>query len=157
VSSASTAPNYDPLPDPSDFLDDPSGSRESVDPRIQPRFRVVERKAAAPGRRRRRSNPLHRTLALAAIPALCLLVYVSFWTLAMRGGYYKNKVVTQIRALRVENDDLEAQKRSLQSPRRILTRAQHELEMRSADRPEFSRLPTPEHVAQSEGQRSPQD
>ena len=53
--------------------------------RYEPRFRVVTRKplvSAQPVL----SNPLPRTSLLAAIPALCLLVYVLFWTLAMRGG-----------------------------------------------------------------------
>jgi hypothetical protein len=110
--------------------------------RYQPRFRVVARKAPV----RRRSpllNPVYRTVALAVFPALFLLVYVLFWTLAMRGGYYKGQLQARLDALRIEQAELQVEKRRLQSPGLILHRAGKELGMQPAGNREYARVSDP--------------
>jgi hypothetical protein len=115
----------------------------------RPRFRVVTRRplAAAPAR----VSPAHRASLYAAVPALCLLVYVLFWTMAMRGGYYRDQIREQIQALKIEQAELEAEKRRLQLPGYILSRAAQELQMEPAGRREFTELPAPEQVAVGRG------
>jgi hypothetical protein len=119
--------------------------------RPEPRFRVVTRKPTGCGgflpRRRSRLNPLPRTLLISAFPALALMVYVMFWTLAVRGGFYKSELQTQLKNVRIEQAELQATKRRMQSPGLILERAA-QLGMQPAVRREFARLPVPQQVAQ---------
>ncbi|HEU4753875.1 MAG TPA: hypothetical protein VFU47_12275 [Armatimonadota bacterium] len=107
--------------------------------RYEPRFRVVTRKSLAP-RRRPLINPLHRALFVGAVPALFLLVYVMFWTLAMRGGYYKAQLQSRIKETMVVQAELRAEKRRLQSPGPIMLRAQSELGMVPAGERQFVRV-----------------
>lgn len=112
----------------------------------QPRFRVVTRKPLAPAAPVRVS-PTHRASFLAAFPALCLLVYVLFWTLAIRGGYYRDQLQGRIGQLRVEQAELQAEKLLLQSPGHILERARNELGMQAALDTEYARISTPRTLA----------
>jgi hypothetical protein len=108
--------------------------------RYEPRFRVVTRKPLRTPRKSASTAPLHRTLLFAAVPALCLLVYVLFWTMAIRGGFYRDQLQTQIQALREERQYLEAGKRAAQASGPILERARV-LGMRPPDRKLFFQLP----------------
>jgi hypothetical protein len=114
--------------------------------RYEPRFRVVQRKSLVP-RRRPLINPLHRALAFAAVPTLLLMVYVMFWTLAMRGGYYKAQLQSRIQETLVVQAELKAEKRKRQSPGPILHRAAAELGMVPAAQREFVRVAAPKTTA----------
>jgi hypothetical protein len=87
-----------------------------------PRFRVVTRKPLvnAPGRRK---PAAHHSLAMAVVPGIGLLIYVMFWTLALRGGYYKAQLQTQLAEIRTERRELAAEKRRLQAPGPLSQRA----------------------------------
>jgi len=104
---------------------------------------VVQRKSPAPAPRRPPTGSVSRIFALAGIPALLLLAYVLFWTLNMRGAYYRDQLQAQIKALRVERMDLEAEKRRRQSPGQNLARAKAELGMVPAREREFARVSPP--------------
>lgn len=119
----------------------------------QPRFRVVTRKPLAPPTPTRVSST-HRTSLVAAIPAVCLLVYVTFWTLAIRGGYYRDQLQDQLHGLMVEQAELQADKLGEQSPGKILSRA-GALGMQAAMDTEFARLPAPAPVAKSPAPEKP--
>jgi hypothetical protein len=121
--------------------------------RYQPRFRVVTRKplVKAPPIR---VSPVHRASLLAILPALCMLFYVLFWTLAIRGGYYRDQLQSRIREARMERSSLEAEKRGLQSPGYVLERAAKQLGMRPAERRQYARSPVAQQVAQRSGQRT---
>lgn len=128
--------------------DDPHGPRAaplSEQMRPEPRFRVVTRKPLVRHIRRVANDSLQRNLIAAAFPVLCLLVYVMFWTLAMRGGYYRDQLREQIRNIRIERAELEAEKLRLQSPQAVLDRAAKELGMVPAEQREFARLETGAH------------
>ncbi len=123
----------------------PESAPSSEQSRYRPRFRVVTRRPLpAPPLP---ADPMHRATLVAAVPALCLLAYVLCWTLAMRGGYYREQIRTEIQALRIEQAELEAEKRRLQSPGYILQRAAAELKMQPASVREFSELPGNQTVA----------
>jgi hypothetical protein len=109
--------------------------------RYEPRFRVVTRKPLPPAAPRRTVNPIHSTLALAMIPAAFMLAYILFWTMAMRGGYYKDRLVKRMQKLQIEQAELEAEKHSLQSPGPNLWRARNELGMVPADSFEYRKAP----------------
>src|SRR5688572_14745110 len=66
-----------------------------------PRFRVVTRKPLPPPSLRR-ANPVRSTLFFAAVPAVCLLAYVLFWTMAIRGGYVRDQLRRDIEDMRIE-------------------------------------------------------
>ena len=74
---------------------------------------------------------------MAVAPGICLLVYVMFWTLALRGGYLKDKLQRQVTDLRAEQRELEAEKRRLQAPGLVAQRAKLELRMGPAERTEY--------------------
>lgn len=101
-----------------------------------PRFRVVTRKPLvnAPGRRKRAT---HHTLAMAVVPGIGLLIYVMFWTLALRGGYYKDQLQAQLTEIRTERRELAAEKRRLQAPGLVAQRAKNELGMERPDRVDY--------------------
>ncbi len=124
----------------------PSSPPASEQSRYEPRFRVVTRKPIRTPRKRASAAPLPRTLLLAAVPALCLLVYVLFWTMAIRGGFYRDQLQAQIQALREERAYLEAGKRAAQAPGPILERARA-LGMRAPDRKLFYQLPAGQDAA----------
>ena len=120
--------------------------------RYRPRFRVVARKPL-PTAQPVRVSPVHRASLLAALPALCLLVYVLCWTLAMRGGYYRDQLRGQIDELMIQQRELQAEKRRLQSPGYILQRAEQDLGMREPEDRLFHKLPSTERIAQRVGER----
>jgi hypothetical protein len=109
--------------------------------RYEPRFRVVTRKSMVPKRKPAKGGSLSRLLLLTVVPAFGLVVYVLFWTLAMRGGYYKNTLEAQIKQLRIEHAELQAEKRRHQSPAIVLEFAAKELKMQPASRRQFAELP----------------
>lgn len=109
--------------------------------RYEPRFRVVTRKPLAPPAPRRKVNPIHSTLLLGMIPAAFMLVYILFWTMAMRGGYYKDRLANRLQRLQIEQAELEAEKHRLQSPGPTLWRAKNELGMQPADDFEYRKAP----------------
>ena len=109
--------------------------------RYEPRFRVVTRKSLVPARKRAAGSSLPRTLLFSVVPGLGLVAYILFWTLAMRGGYYKDHLKTELKDLRIEHLELQAEKRRHQSPAVILDYAGKELGMRPADRRQFAELP----------------
>jgi hypothetical protein len=117
--------------------------------RYEPRFRVVKRRSLVTPRRKPTGSPLQRALLLGAFPALCLLVYVFFWTLTMRGAYYRAELQHQIQEIKLEQAELEAAKRELQSPALIFARATKELGMQPPAQREFARLPVPQHMARA--------
>ena len=108
--------------------------------RAEQRFRVARQKPFVKHLRRAGKNPFHRNLALAALPALLLLVYVLFWALAIRGGYYRQQIRGQIDDARILRAELEEQKQRLQSPDAVLGRAVKELGMQPAQQREFARI-----------------
>lgn len=124
---------------------DPTPTSESG--RYEQRHRVVLRRSSAP-RPARRVRPLQGVSVLAVIPGLFLLVYVLFWVLAMRGGYYRDNLNNRIRAVRIEQADLDAEKRRLQAPTYILQRAAQELGMQPAVAREYEREREPQQFAQ---------
>ena len=67
-----------------------------------------------------------------AVPAFLLVFYVALWTAAMRAGYHKQRLTSRISQLTIENNSLQAQMRSLQSPRWVHARAA-QLGMHPAD------------------------
>ena len=101
---------------------DPSAPVE-VEPEVRQRFRPVPRRGVMATAREAASGSVHFTLAAAAIPAVCLLVYVIFWTLAMRGGYYRAQLQTQLRHEQVVRAELEAQLNQKRAPVLIAKRA----------------------------------
>lgn len=109
--------------------------------RYTPRFRVVTRRPMVAEPRGDGGGSLSHSLFVAAVPVLCLLVYVLFWTMTMRGSYYREQLQGEIRTLRLEQAELEAEKRRLQSPALIFQRAARELGMQSAQQREFAQLP----------------
>jgi cell division protein FtsL len=100
--------------------------------------------------RRGQVSPLRRAVMLAGVPVLFLVLYVSLWTVAMRGGYQKNRLTTQIRALEIENDSLQAEVRGLQSPARILQEAS-KMQMERAADIKFVEIPVASRFAKSQG------
>lgn len=143
--SASATQEAGPVLEVKERLDD-GRKPASEHARYQPRFRVVTRKPLA-GRQRPSGSPFHRTLLLALVPTSCLVTYVFFWTLTMRGAYYRDQLQDEVRHLRIEQADLEAEKRRLQSPRMILERAASELDMQPALTREFAQIPVPTKLA----------
>lgn len=135
---ASAARKFDPTPEES-FPHDPGPASEQA--RYEPRFRVVTRAPLAAPRRRRRTQSVQRSIFLVAVPGFMLLVYVAFWALAMRGGYYRDQLLAQRKSLRIEQSELEAEKRRLQSPQFVLDRARTELGMQPAEQRQFAQLP----------------
>jgi hypothetical protein len=114
--------------------------------RYEPRFRVVARKPPAAARRRASERALGRGVLLSAGTAVVLVLYVLAWTFAMRGAYLRDQYQAQIRAAEIEQRDLMAEKRKLQSPGSILARARLK-GMHAAGRPEFVQVPTAQRVA----------
>lgn len=105
-------------------------------PRARPATATPSRSSTAPIRRtvrRNRTSPFRRALLIAGLPALGLVVYVGLWTGAMRGGYTRNRLESQIRSLAIENNSLQAEVRRLQSPSRIFTEASQLGMQRPAD------------------------
>jgi hypothetical protein len=115
---------------------------DSEHSRYRPQYRVVTRKPLVAAPKPRGGRPHQRTVLLSLVPAVCLLVYVAFWVLAMRGGYYRDHLQAQINGMKLEQAELQAEKRRLQSPGTILQRADTELGMKAADRREFARVPS---------------
>ena len=95
-------------------------------------------------------SPLRRAVMVAGVPVLFLVLYVSLWTVAMRGGYQKNRLTAQIRTLEVENDSLQAEVRGLQSPARILQEA-GKMQMERAADIKFVDVPVASRFAKSQG------
>ncbi|MFN3650018.1 MAG: hypothetical protein ACK47B_10605 [Armatimonadota bacterium] len=91
--------------------------------RYEPRFRVVTRKSLVAPRPYARTVSAQRMVLLVAVPGVCLVLYVMFWTMAMRGGYLRGELERQIREARVERASLEAEKQRLQSSELILEKA----------------------------------
>lgn len=116
--------------------------------RYRPRFRVVTRRPLAVARRTG-SRLADSPWLLAILPGLCLLTYVVFWTLNLRGAYYREQLQQQIAAARIEQAELEAEKRRLQAPALVLDRAARELGMQPASRREFARLPVAQRLARN--------
>jgi hypothetical protein len=115
------------------------------------RFRVIVRRPLPPPYRLRRAAPRHplkRALAIAGVPAVLLITYVALWTVAMHGGYYKQSISSRIEALQIENDNLQAHLRQLQSPRQILAKARM-MGMKPAEAIEFVEATTVQRVAQT--------
>ena len=108
--------------------------------RYEPRFRVVTRRPLAS--RPIRVNSAQRTAIFAAVPAFLLLVYVLFWTMAMRGSYYHQQLQARSDELRIEQRELLAEKRRLTSPAHVLDAAA-QLGMAPAMQREFAQV----HVA----------
>jgi hypothetical protein len=129
-----------------DYRSAPRSVPSSEDAPYEPRYRVVARKPLVAARRRSAARRSHPPLLLVAIPGVCLLAYVLFWTLAMRGGYYRDQIRAEIKTLQIEQAELEAEKRRLQSPGFILHRAA-EIGMQRAEQREFAQLPAPQQVA----------
>ena len=113
----------------------------------QPRFRVVKRKSLVRSRRRVPGGVLPGPLILAIVPALCLMVYVLFWTLNVRGGYYKAELQGRLRMVKIEQEELRAEKFRRQSPGRIFAGAV-ELKMQPAQERQIVQLPVPQQMAQ---------
>jgi hypothetical protein len=118
----------------------PHSAPPSESMRPEPRFRVVTRKPL-PAQRRRVGSPVQRVALVAAVPAVFLVVYILFWTMAVRGGYYKNQLEDRIAKLKIEQSELEAEKRRQQAPVVILPRAEKQLGMRPAEERRFAQLP----------------
>lgn len=127
----------------------PTPSAVSENQRYEPRFRVVVRKPLPSASSTSARWATRRAMLLGAFPAICLLVYVIFWTLTARGAFYRDQLQSEIQSLRVEQGELQAERRRLQSPGLILGRARDELGMQPAAMRDFARLPVPEHVAQN--------
>jgi hypothetical protein len=107
--------------------------------RPEPRFRVVTRKPL-PALPSRRPNAVRNALFTAAAPCAFLLVYVMFWTMAIQGGFQRDRIQAEIARLKVEQMDLRAAKTGLTSPNSILVRA-GQLGMEPAPKKLFARLP----------------
>jgi hypothetical protein len=95
--------------------------------------------------RREQPGPLRRAVVLTGLPVLCLVLYVGLWTMAVRGGYHKNRLAGRIRALQVENSSLQAEVRRLQSPARIFAEASG-LELQQATDMRFVTVPLAKRV-----------
>jgi hypothetical protein len=102
-----------------------------------PRFRVVTRKPLPP-QSLRRANPVRRTLFFAAVPAVCLLAYVLFWTMAIRGGYVRDQLRREIEDMRIEQAELRAAKLTSQAPGTIFASATA-LGMKPAEDKQYTR------------------
>ena len=105
--------------------------------RPEPRFRVVTRKPLPP-LSPKRGNPVRNTLLFAAIPACCLLAYVVFWTLAIRGGYVRDQLRREIEEVRIEQAEFRAEKLMHQAPGTIFASAAA-LGMRPADKKQYTK------------------
>ena len=107
--------------------------------RYEPRFRVVTRKPLV-----KQLSPaarsIQRSVALPVMIAAFLMVYVLFWTLNMRGAYYRDQLSRQIRMTRIEQAELEADKRRQQAPGTIFQRAAA-FGMRPPEHTEFAQVP----------------
>jgi hypothetical protein len=101
-----------------------------------PRFRVVTRKPLPPSPRR--PNPVRSTLFFAAVPAVCLLAYVLFWTMAIRGGYVRDQLRRDIEEIRIEQAELRAAKLTSQAPGTIFASASA-LGMKPAEDKKYTR------------------
>jgi hypothetical protein len=123
-----------------DYLDwdEDSGSGSGSGPRgpraggYEQRFRVLVRRDS-PASKRRMSESLPVAFLVAIVPTTLLLGYVLSWTLAMRAGFYRNDLNTRLENTKIEQAELLAQKRQLQSPGYILGRAQ-QMGMQKAER-----------------------
>jgi len=115
----------------------------------EPGFRIVVHKPMRPTPRRRTSQVRNVTV-LAAVPACFLILYVFFVTAAVKGGYYKSSLQTQLENLRVEQADLDAELRRLQAPGVIFSRAER-LGMRTAEERQYVRAPREARPPQPEG------
>ncbi len=104
---------------------------------FQPRFRVVVRRAAMATAKQATTGSLHFPVALAAIPVVCLLVYIMFWTLSMRGGFYRSQLERQIQHERVVRAELEAELNRKRAPGLIGVRAK-QLDMVRPERRVFA-------------------
>lgn len=106
--------------------------------RYEPRFRVVTRKPLV--KHALPSRSVQRSMVAPVAAASCLMVYVLFWTLNMRGAYYRDQLGRQIREARIEQAELEADKRRLQAPGSIFQRAAS-MGMGRPEHTEFAQLP----------------
>lgn len=120
--------------------------------RVTPKHRVVlQQPVGAPARRRQRS---FSGLTLMVITAgLLLLVYVLFWVLALRGGYYREELRERVAQARLDQAELAAEKNRLRSTGLILRRAATELGMSPAADREYQRLPQARQVAREAASR----
>ena len=100
-----------------------SGPPKVEQARYQPRFRVVTRRALDATARSAASPSLHFPVALAVIPTACLLVYLVFWTLAMRGGFYQGQLQAQLEHERIVRLELEADLNRKRAPAWVAPRA----------------------------------
>lgn len=98
----------------------PRGPRSTAYDR---RFRVVVRRDSAASKRRM-SDSLPFAFLAAVVPTTLLLVYVLSWTLAMRAGFYRNELNQRLEIAKIEQAELLAKKRQLQSPGYIQARAE---------------------------------
>jgi cell division protein FtsL len=90
--------------------------------------------------RLRRTGPVHPlrcALLYTGVPVFLLVVYVALWTIAMRAGYQKQQLSTQIARLRVENDSLQAKVREAQSYHRIKSLATDVLGMQRPEQVDY--------------------
>ncbi len=125
------------------MLDDatmPGTAPPSEHARYEPRYRVVTRRAPTPAARRRGLSPLQRTLVSAVVPTACLLVYVLFWTLAMRGGFVLDRMQAEYDRQLVEHRELQAEVRRRQAPGVVLPQAEAERGLQPGVRREFKRF-----------------
>ena len=128
-----------------EFRQPPSGP---VDGEQRQRFKVVVRPPA--GRSRRRlGDALPMAFLTGVVPTLIVLTYVLSGTMAMRGGYYRAQLSDKLKDARIEQADLQAEKRQLQSAGNIMHQAAA-LGMRPAKDREFRRLPAATPVAAEE-------
>lgn len=117
----------------------PTAPPPSETGRPEPRFRVVTRKPL-PSAQRRRPNAVRNALFLAAAPCAFLLVYVIFWTMAIQGGFQRDRIQAEIARLKVEQMDLRAAKTQATSPENILRTAGN-MGMVPAPKKLFARVP----------------
>ncbi len=123
--------------------DSGSGSGSGSGPRgpqrgYEQRFRVMVRRDS-PASRRRITDSLPVAFLVAIVPTTLLLGYVLSWTLAMRAGFYRNELNQRLGNAKIEQADLLARKRQLQSPGYIRSRAQ-QMGMQKAER-RFLKIP----------------
>jgi hypothetical protein len=135
---ANAARNLEPL-EPEDAPGREGGPVPEQD-RPQQRFKVVRRRPLLRQLRQVGRSPLQRNLMVAALPTACLLIYVMFWVLAMRGGYYRDQLRAQIDEARHLRGKLLAEKLQRQSPNVVLDRAAKELGMQPAPQRDFARV-----------------
>ncbi len=111
-------------------------------PTVRPRPRCRTRPLVLP--RPAYATQFTRLLWLAGVPALCLVLYVGMWTGAVKQGYARNRLNSQIRTLQIENNSLQAELLRLQSPARIFQQAGAMNMQRPAD---IKFVEVPSHVA----------